>query len=191
MKARAIAVLAALAAAITPAIAGAADERWEISTRMEMSGMPMRLPATTVIVCTPAGEALEERIVERDGCNVTRVKRTGNSSRFSLQCTQPQELKGEGTITREAEDAYRGEFSVTGRIDGREVSMKSTYSARRLGVCEVKGQAAPAGPRGGRVSDVADSVVPLNELHLEGFDMNDPTVLEGLRRLQQHLGESP
>lgn len=182
MPLRTLATLAVIAVNVTPAIAAAADERWEITTRMEMTGLPMRMPATTVIVCVPPGGMNEERIVEQDGCTLGKVTKSGNTTRFSVQCTQPEPMSGEGEITQNGKDAYNGQFKASGKISGRAVELSASFNGKRSGDCEK----SPAGTAAeSDAGGMPPGVVMPDGFPTEGFDMGDPAVLEALRRLQQ------
>jgi hypothetical protein len=203
MKHFAIAAPAALIAVLAPfsATAAATDEKWEITTRMEMTGLPMRMPATTVVVCVPPGGMDEERIVERDGCTLGKVTRSGQTTRFSVQCAQPQPMTGEGEITRSGASAYSGQFRASGKFGGKDVTMSASFNGKRAGDCV----AAPAGVTStsgttgategegdGMPQDAAAVAEMLQQHAAEGFDLNDPAVLDALRRLQpKDTGASP
>lgn len=180
MNLRTLTMLAALAANLVPAVAEAADEKWEITTRMDITGLPMRMPATTVIVCTPPGEMNEERMLEQDGCTLGRVTKTGNTTRFAIQCTEPQAMTGTGEITRRSADAWEGQFTASGKVAGKTVEMKAALSSVRRGDCD--GGLNPASPGDTERPPV---VIDPAAFQFEGFDVSDPAVLEKIRQFQQ------
>jgi hypothetical protein len=179
MTVRTLPSLAAAAALLLTGTAFAAEEKWEVSTSVEMSGMPFRMPATTLVVCVPPGKMSDERIVQQEGCSVGKMTRSGNTTRFTIQCTAPQALTGEATITRQGPDAYSGTMTAKGTVDGRALEMKATYAGRKIGVCDAsKAQGSlPVGAGG----------MP-NGIQFDGVDMSDPKIQEGLRQLQDMYG---
>lgn len=180
MNLRTLTMLAALATNLAPAVAAAADEKWEITTRMDITGLPIRMPATTVIVCAPPGEMNEERMLEQDGCTLGKVTKAGNTTRFAIQCTEPQAMTGTGEITRRSADAWEGQFSASGKVAGKSVEMKAAISSARRGDCEAARN--PAIPDAGNLPPV---VIDPAAFQFEGFDVSDPAVLEKIRQFQQ------
>lgn len=133
-----IAATALIAAQFTGA-ACAADEKWEISATVELTGMPIMMPSTTVTVCVPPGQMANEKMIpEKDGCKVTGFSTNGNVSRFNMQCPPPHLISGQGQITRQGPDAYSGEFVASGNINGKAMQMKTIYQGRKVGPCDGK-----------------------------------------------------
>ena len=111
------------------------DELWEITTKMEMPGMPMAMPPHTQQICKPAGKAASEEMVPMEGdCKMTDVKQSGNRTTFTMLCT------GKNTITATGEmesdpASYRGSMRMKGSMDGRPMDMTETFSGKRIGQC--------------------------------------------------------
>ncbi len=125
-------ILSLLAATLlAPAAATAASgETWEITSQMEMPGMPFAMPPTTQRFCKPAGDwtnppAQQEKSSD---CKVTDVKRSGNTMRWKVACTGKQKMSGDGEMTWTA-SAYTGAMNMhTGDGD-----MKMKTRGRKLG----------------------------------------------------------
>jgi len=131
-----LARLAALCAAvaITPlAHAKGNDELWEMTTKMEIQGMPMGMPAQTSKVCMEAGKT-EAAVPKGDSdCRMVGVKRSGGKTTFRMECTRPEKMTGTGEITR-----TKDRMSGTIRLKGDDMDMKQTFSGRRVGSCDAK-----------------------------------------------------
>lgn len=113
----------------------ARGEYWEISTKMEMKGLPFAMPATTVKVCMPpGGEKDPQRSQEKNSnCDISDVKTSGNKISFKGKCVEKEGtmyLDGESTHER---DSYRGTMHMTGKSEGRDMDMKTSYSGKRVG----------------------------------------------------------
>ena len=127
--------LAALAAAAVaaPVHAQGSDELWEVSTQMNMAGMPAGMGGQTQRVCVdkdPRKEATSRR--ETSECKVTDMKESGN--RFTMTMTCPQ-----GTAVMERTyNASRTEYKGSMRMTTRDGEMTMTQSGRRLGACDAK-----------------------------------------------------
>lgn len=113
-----------------------ADEKWEVTTSMEMAGMPFQMPPTTHTVCLPPGQQNNEKMIPADkNCQVKSFTTSGNTSRFRIECAPPQQMTGEGEITRFSKDAYKGKLSARGNMQGQAFDMKISYAGRRIGDC--------------------------------------------------------
>ncbi|HEX4869728.1 MAG TPA: DUF3617 family protein [Moraxellaceae bacterium] len=114
----------------------AADDKWEVTTSMEMAGMPFQMPATKQVVCLAPGEQNSEKMVPADkNCQVKSFTTSGNTSRFRIECAPPQQMTGEGEITRLGKDAYKGEMRAKGNMQGEAIDMKISYAGRKIGTC--------------------------------------------------------
>jgi len=129
-----LARLAALCAAvaITPlAHAKGNDELWEMTTKMEIQGMPMGMPAQTSQVCMKAGKT-ESAVPKGDSdCRMVGVKHSGSKTSFRMECTRPEKMTGTGEVTR-----TKDRMSGTIRLKGDEMDMTQSFSGRRIGSCD-------------------------------------------------------
>lgn len=113
-----------------------ADDKWEVTTSMEMVGMPFQMPATKQVVCLAPGEQNSEKMVPADkNCKVKSFTTTDNTSRFRIECAPPQQMTGEGEITRQGTDAYKGLLKAKGNMEGQAFDMKISYAGRKIGSC--------------------------------------------------------
>ncbi|MDF2446878.1 MAG: hypothetical protein K0S46_2114 [Moraxellaceae bacterium] len=113
-----------------------ADDKWEVTTSMEMVGMPFQMPATKQVVCLAPGEQNSEKMVPADkNCQVKSFTTSGNTSRFRIECAPPQQMTGEGEITRLGADAYKGLLKAKGNMQGQPFDMKIAYNGRKIGSC--------------------------------------------------------
>jgi len=111
---------------------------WEITTTMEVPGMPMAIPPTTRTQCYAKKDVDDPKKVapnasrKDENCALTDHKVTGNKVTWSVQCqgkragsgTGEMVLKGdsyEGTIKMNSHDPRRGEMQMTQHIKGRRV----------------------------------------------------------------------
>jgi len=119
-----------------PAWAQAQDkgEQWEITTRMEMAGMPAALPATTTRICVGKNAKDEVPVPKQDNCRTTESRRTGNTMRYRMECTGKDAMVGEGEITY-AGDTYTGRMHMTGKSGGDTFDMTQNFTGRKLGEC--------------------------------------------------------
>jgi hypothetical protein len=110
------------------------DELWDITSKMEMPGMPFAMPAQTNRVCVVKGSE-DEGIPKKDDCKVLETRRTGNRITYKMACKSG---KNDYTATGESSwsgNAYQGRMQMVGKMEGEQMDMTMTYSGSRVGNC--------------------------------------------------------
>ncbi len=129
---RILAGCAALALA-AGAQAQGSDELWEVSTQMNMAGLPPGMGGSTQRVCRdkdPKKEPASRKDME--GCKVTDMKESGN--RFTMTMTCPQ-----GTmVIDQTYNSARTEYKGTMKMKSREGDMTMNMSGRKVGSCNAQ-----------------------------------------------------
>lgn len=136
------ALLLSLCVFALPGVAAGTDEQWEITTKMEMAGMPMAMPGQTSQVCLPKNRNSDEDLVPKDknsDCKMDSMKQSGNKSTFKMSCSGKNPMTGNGEIERN-DGSYRGMMHITGMMEGESVDMKQTFSGKRVGSCTYEDQ---------------------------------------------------
>lgn len=129
-------LLAAIAlAAAPPAGAQGKDDLWETSSKIEMPGMPMAMPAQVNRVCLGKNRKDEDLIPKQDNCRVTDSKRTGNRLTYRMECTgnEPSTIVGDITF---GNNAYEGQMKMT--MTKTNDTMNMALSGRRVGDCTAR-----------------------------------------------------
>lgn len=118
----------------SPVALAAPGEWWEITSKMEMPGMPFAMPATTQKVCIGKGEESDPRKTTTDkDCQISDVKISGNKSSWKMRCNHDGEvMTGIGEITS-TPDSYQGKMQISGTSDGKPMNMTTTYRGKRIG----------------------------------------------------------
>jgi hypothetical protein len=116
------------------------DGNWEITTEMEMPGMPMKMPPMKMTQCITKEQAADPQrsLPQADGgrgggassCKVSDYKADGNKITWSITCEGREAMSGTGEIIY-GTDAYTGSMKVV--QGGQTMTMK--YSGKRLGDC--------------------------------------------------------
>ena len=114
------------------ALAQGTDDQWEISSKMEMPGMPMSMPAQVMRVCVAKNAKDDDFIPKQGDCRVVDSKRVGNKLTYKMTCTTPEPSTVEGE-TQFAAAAYDGKMRMT--MTKSNQSMQMTYSGKRVGAC--------------------------------------------------------
>ena len=129
-----VAALAAAGLASANAFGQGRDDLWEVTSKMEMPGMPMAMPAQTHRVCIAKGGKDDAYIPKRDGCSVQDSKRVGNKVTYKMVCTGKDAMTVAGETTFGA-NSYEGRMAMSGKMDGQQMDMSQIYSGKRVGDC--------------------------------------------------------
>jgi hypothetical protein len=120
------------------ALAAGSDELWEVTTKMEMPGMPFAMPAQTRNICMEKDHAKDPNYAvpkNRDqDCKMGDVKVSSNKSSWTMKCDGMNQMTGEGEMTR-GDGTYSGKTIMHAK-DGGE--MKMVYEGKRVGTCQAK-----------------------------------------------------
>ena len=119
-------------AAASPVAAQGKDDLWEVSSKMEMPGMPMAMPAQVNRVCVGKNRRDEDLVPRQDNCRVVDSKRVGNKFTYRMECTgnDPSTIVGELTF---GNNAYDGQMRMT--MTKTNDTMNMALSGRRVGDC--------------------------------------------------------
>ena len=110
------------------------DELWDVTSKMEIPGMPMAMPGQTHRVCVEKGGDAT-MVPKREGCAVADVKRVGNTVTYRMACKDGRNdytATGESTATP---NGYQGKMRMAGKIEGEQMEMAMAYSGAHAGNC--------------------------------------------------------
>ena len=109
---------------------------WEITTKMEMQGMPMKMPARKHTQCLTKKNMLKTMVpkeqAQEEECKITDTKISGNTVTWVMKCVgeDAMEVTGkttyhgdtfEGTITMISNDPEEGRMKMINHISGRRI----------------------------------------------------------------------
>ena len=114
----------------------AQGEYWEITSKMEMKGMPFAMPATTHKVCLPpGGEKDPQRTRDKDSkCTFADVQRSGNTVKYKGNCVNSRgdTMNMEGETTHDS-NSFKTKMQMSGEDHGSAVNMTMNSSGKRIG----------------------------------------------------------
>lgn len=108
---------------------------YRVTTKMEMVGMPIQLPAQTVEVCGPKDQASEKMVPHDENCTVSHFQVTGNKSTYSMTCRGENPMTAKGEFERLGPDAYRGKMHMVADSDGERMEMNATFEGKKIRDC--------------------------------------------------------
>jgi len=118
--------------ASSPASAQGKDDLWEVSTKMEMPGMPMAMPAQTNRVCLGKNRKDEEFVPKHGDCRMVDSKRVGNKFTYKMECAGNDPTTIDGAITF-GNNVYDGQMRMT--MKKTRDTMDLTLTGKRVGDC--------------------------------------------------------
>ena len=131
------AIFTALALLLVPAVTLAADTiregLWEVTTQMEMPGMPMKMPATVMKHCYTKNDVSDQKkIISRDkNCVVTDLKTSSNKVSWKMKCT------GENAATMTGETVFGNDsYTSVMKMNSHGQKMTMKVKGKRLGTCK-------------------------------------------------------
>ncbi|MBN1473876.1 MAG: DUF3617 domain-containing protein [Syntrophaceae bacterium] len=110
---------------------------WEITTKVEMKGVPMQMPATTVKQCITKDKAVPKSASEDYECKTKNYKVSGDTVTYSVECWG----KG-GLMITEGKTTYKGntfDGTSTTKIKAKgqpEMQMSNKISGKYIGPCK-------------------------------------------------------
>jgi len=129
-------VIAILFALVLPATSFAADTMrdgyWEMISTMDMPGMPMQMPPTTIKHCYTKEDVKDPKktVTTDKNCTVTDLKQSGNKVTWKMKCT------GKNAGDFSGETIYKGDaYDSTMKMESQGRTMNMKVKAKRLGNC--------------------------------------------------------
>jgi uncharacterized protein DUF3617 len=131
------AVVATLVAAPAAWAIDMQDGLWEVTTRMDMPGMPAGMGAHTMQHCYTKKDVQNPKdTLPKDGqCTVTEFNVQGNTTTWTMQCTGDHAMTGRGSMTYRG-TSYAGTVNMQMKQDGQAMNMTQHIEGRRIGACQ-------------------------------------------------------
>jgi len=130
-------LVAVLVVLLVPAVSFAAktmqEGLWELTTQMEMPGMPMKMPPTVMKHCyTKSDVSDQKKIISRDkNCTVTDLKTSANKVTWKMKCT------GENAATMTGETVFdSNSYTSVMKMNSHGQKMTMKVKGKRLGNCK-------------------------------------------------------
>lgn len=108
---------------------------WEITTKVEMEGVPMTMAPVTNTQCITKDMLVPKSDQPGQECKIINQKTVGNTLTYDMECSGPGgSMKGNGEVTYTG-DTMTGkmEMSIPGQDD---MMMTMKMSGKRIGPCK-------------------------------------------------------
>ena len=104
---------------------------WNMTSQIVMPGLPFSPPPTNLKVCTPRIWTAPPPGGDPT-CVTSNYQRVGNKVTWTMQCSGDMPMTGDGEITFESEDSYKGVINAT--AEGMTMTIK--LSGTKAGTCD-------------------------------------------------------
>jgi hypothetical protein len=105
---------------------------WEITTSMEMPGLPFQPPPQAMRHCYTAQEVKEQPVPKDSNCKITDLKSSAGKVNWKMECKGEMAGKREGKIVYQGDSAYAGWT----KMQTQGMTMSTKYKAKRVGDCK-------------------------------------------------------
>lgn len=144
MKVSILAALAMVLALVWCGGAGAAepnmkDGLWQITTKVEMKGMPVSIPPSVTKQCLTKKDSVPQSREKNSNCKIIEQKVSGNTVTWSSVCKEKDStVESKGSITYKG-DTFDGTTTTNIKDKTQKAQQVSTkMSGKRLGPCDKK-----------------------------------------------------
>ncbi|HEY6281961.1 MAG TPA: DUF3617 family protein [Burkholderiales bacterium] len=111
---------------------------WEITTKVDVSGLPEGVPEHTVQQCLTEKDFEEGKMHQSENqnykCAVKDYKVVGNKASWSIDCSGDNPTTGSGSVTYSG-TSFAGVSKMKMGKQGEEMEMTQTFSGKRIGAC--------------------------------------------------------
>lgn len=113
--------------------------QWEITTTIEMPGMPMKMPPMTTTQCLTKDNLVPKQ-PSRPGvnqpCEITNSGVNGDTVSWNMRCADEGKTEGHGEITYHG-DTFEGVIKMISGISGKgRMQMTLHMKGKRIGECK-------------------------------------------------------
>jgi hypothetical protein len=110
--------------------------KYEITTKVEMQGMPGTMPSQTMTQCLTEQDPVPASSADAQGCKVTDMKTEGNTLTYTMTCEQQgMTMKSSGKMTYKG-DTFEGTNQTRMGPDAGNMIITTQISGKRIGKCE-------------------------------------------------------
>jgi hypothetical protein len=109
------------------------EGQWEITTKMEIPGMPTNMPPVKNTQCLTDKDFVPENSQPGQDCKFPKTKVTGNTVTWTMECKgKGGEMNGTGKIIYSG-DSFKGTMKM--QVPGSNMEMTAHMEGKRIGEC--------------------------------------------------------
>jgi hypothetical protein len=112
------------------------DGLYEITSKVEITGMPSSMPPVILKQCLTQREPVPEQSSAGQECRVKEIKTEGNTVSWTMDCTQQgNRLQGKGTMTFQG-DRFTGKSEMKMGPQAGNMLIITRTEGKRIGACD-------------------------------------------------------
>jgi hypothetical protein len=109
---------------------------WEITTKMEIKGMPGQMPPVTVRNCTTKSDPVPKSSTKGSECKTKDFKQSGDTITYTIECTGKNSVTLTSGKMTYKENSFDGTSTTTTKTKGQpEMQMTTKMSGKYIGPC--------------------------------------------------------
>ena len=108
---------------------------YEITSKVEMPGMPMQMPPQTTTQCLTEKDPVPNQSVQNQGCKIKDMKTKGNTVTWKMVCDQDgTKTESSGSMTYHG-DHFEGTFQTKMGPEMGNTIVSTVITGKRIGKC--------------------------------------------------------
>ena len=112
------------------------DGKYEITSKVEMPGMPMQMPPITVTQCITGQDPVPNQSTAGQQCNIMDIKTKGNTITWKMECTQQgQKMQATGKMVYYG-DHFEGTANAVLGSEIGNMTITTVIKGKRIGACQ-------------------------------------------------------
>ena len=109
---------------------------WEITTKIEMEGMPFPMPPMKIRNCVEKGKEVPQQEEKNKDCKMLESKVSGNSVTWKMECRDKRSVTtSTGKVTYSG-DSFKGNTTIVVKEGSDTNTMTQSMEGRRIGDCK-------------------------------------------------------
>ena len=110
--------------------------KWQVTSKVEMPGMPVPVPPMTSTQCMTEQEPVPANSAQGQACEILDMKTEGNTVSWKMKCNEAGgKSEGSGRITYHG-DSFEGSIRTKVGGAGSDMVVTTQVTGKRLGSCE-------------------------------------------------------
>ena len=112
------------------------EGKYEITSKVEMAGMPGQMPSTTVTQCLTEQDPVPDKSASGQNCKISEIKTKGNTVTWDMECDQQGvKVKSTGQMTYSG-DKFEGIIKTIMGPESGNMTINTVVSGKRIGECK-------------------------------------------------------
>ena len=113
------------------------EGKWEVTSKVEMEGVPVAMPATKYTQCITKKDMVPQKTEKNQDCKITNTTVSGDTVSWTVQCKSKEgTMDSIGKITYK-KDTFYGTMNTTVKSSDRGMmDMMQRISGKRTGDCK-------------------------------------------------------